>query len=50
MEEERKEYLENRRKLLDAGLREGSTLRLIVHKVEFFFLLLLKTAKKWYFD
>ncbi|VDO23481.1 unnamed protein product [Brugia timori] len=31
-EKERKEYLENRRKLLDAGLRAGSTLRLIVHK------------------
>ncbi|KAM3716428.1 Translation initiation factor IF-2 [Dirofilaria immitis] len=31
-EEERKDYLENRRKLLDAGLRTGSTLRLIVHK------------------
>ncbi|VDO47177.1 unnamed protein product [Onchocerca flexuosa] len=32
IEKERKEYLENRRKLLDAGYRTGSTLRLIVHK------------------
>uniref|UniRef100_A0A0R3RVT8 Tr-type G domain-containing protein n=1 Tax=Elaeophora elaphi TaxID=1147741 RepID=A0A0R3RVT8_9BILA len=32
IEQDRKEYLENRRKLLDAGLRVGSTLRLIVHK------------------
>lgn len=35
IEEERKEYIENRRKLLDAGLRTGSTLRLIVHKVSY---------------
>ncbi|KAL3985984.1 Elongation factor Tu GTP binding domain family protein [Acanthocheilonema viteae] len=32
IEKDRKEYLENRRKLLDAGMRTGSTLRLIVHK------------------
>uniref|UniRef100_A0A915Q2J6 Tr-type G domain-containing protein n=1 Tax=Setaria digitata TaxID=48799 RepID=A0A915Q2J6_9BILA len=33
-EEERKEYLENRQKLLDAGLRTGSTLRLIEQKYQ----------------
>ncbi|CAG9531003.1 unnamed protein product [Cercopithifilaria johnstoni] len=32
IESDRKKYLENRRKLLDAGLRVGSTLRLVVHK------------------
>ncbi|VDN05484.1 unnamed protein product [Thelazia callipaeda] len=32
IDEERKEYLENRRKLLNVGIRGGSTLRLIVHK------------------
>lgn len=33
IESDRKEYLENRRKLLDAGVRIGSTLRLVAHKV-----------------
>lgn len=32
-EKEREIYLARRQKLLDAGLREGSTLRLIAHKV-----------------